>query len=102
MLAAARVRRAPHSNRPLAMTQQHAVRLQSQRKGGAERRGGAWRAGRPARWEGAGRGVGERDAGRRAGARFPCATTGGRLRTATPPRARRHVGLAPPSLAAGG
>lgn len=52
VLAAAPVRRETHSNRPLAMTQQHAVPLQHWRRRGAERRGGAWRVEKPERWEG--------------------------------------------------
>lgn len=96
-LAAARVRQEPHSNRPLAMTQQHAVRPPSRRRRGAGRRGGAWRVEGRRGGEGAGIGGGRRDGGRGAWARGPCATRRGAcaLHAPAPAPARRPRGLGP-------
>lgn len=103
VLAAAPVRRETHSNRPLAMTQQHAVPLQNWRRRGAERRGGAWRVEKPERWEGSReRRRRARRRARRLGSRplrhYRWAPAHCTARAAP----AGHVGLAPPSLAAGG
>lgn len=94
-LAAARVRQEPHSNRPLAMTQQHAVRPPGWRRRGAGRRGGAWRAEGRRGGEGAGIGGGPRDGGRGAWARGPCATRRSACALRAPAPARRPRGLGP-------
>lgn len=105
VLAAARVRQAPHSNRPLAMTQQHAVRPRDhwgtagRRSGEAEP--GGWRD-QGGRWEGNQERRGRaRRRPRRVGARplrryrrAPAHCTG-------PPRAHRPRGPGPSGPALG-
>lgn len=92
MVAAARVRQEPHSNRPLAMTQQHAVRPRDH-WGTAGRRSGE---AEPGGWKDQG---GRREAGGKsgeAGARETAAAARGRAARAAPwARACALQGAAP-------
>lgn len=104
-MAAGRERREPHSNRPLAMTQQHAARRRSPRATTGRRRGAARRGleggeTRTAQGRQDGRGR-ARPPARRVGARplrrYRCAPA----HCPWPPEPPSGARLAPPRLAAG-